>query len=70
MNTDTTSTATTATTSPRRPMWRRVLKVSAWVLMAILLYAFGMVAATLSLLHPERLTPLLEHVAITPCVPT
>ena len=63
MNTDTTSTATTATTSPRRPMWRRVLKVSAWVLMAILLYAFGMVAATLSLLHPERLTPLLEHVA-------
>lgn len=62
MNINTTSTANSAAPT-RRPTWRRVLKVSAWVLMAIVLYAFGMVAATLSLLHPQRLTPLLEHVA-------
>ncbi len=62
MNANTTSTANSAAPL-RRPTWRRVLKVSAWTLMAIVLYAFGMVAATLSLLHPQRLTPLLEHVA-------
>lgn len=63
MNANSTSTANAATATTRRPMWRRILKVSAWTLMAIVLYAFGMVAAVLGLLHPERLTPLLEHVA-------
>ena len=63
MNAETTSSAKNATATTRRPMWRRILKGSAWTLMAIVLYTFGMVAATLSLLHPQRLTPLLEHVA-------
>lgn len=47
----------------QRPLWRRILKISVWVIMAVVLYAAGLVAAALGILRPERLTPLLETVA-------
>lgn len=62
MNANTSATDNKVNTT-RRPLWRRILKVTSWVVMAIVLYAVGLFAATLGILRPERLTPLLQTVA-------
>lgn len=49
----------------RRPWWRITLKYFSLLLMACLLYVTGIVVGVLCLLTPERLTPIVEHVATT-----
>ncbi len=41
----------------------RIFKVVAWVFFAVILFVVGMVMATVSMLKPEELTPLVNVVA-------
>lgn len=49
---------------PRRyARWRTPAKVVAWTLMGIVLFVVGLIAATLTILRPERLTPIVTAIA-------
>lgn len=45
------------------PLWRRLLKILLWTLMAVVLAVYGILATTVDLLRPERLTPLVVNIA-------
>ncbi len=47
----------------KKPWWRKALKVTAWVIMAVVLYTYGLLVGTVGILTPERLTPLVTKVA-------
>ena len=47
----------------RRPWWRRAIKGLLLLVMAAVLFCYGIVVVSLSLLTPDRLTPLAAHVA-------
>lgn len=51
------------TKSEHRPWWRRLLKVSALTLMAAVLFIVGMLVTTVSILTPDRLTPIVCRLA-------
>ncbi len=48
--------------SSRRP-WLLVIKILAWSVMAVALFIFGVLASTVRILTPQRLTPIVETVA-------
>ena len=48
---------------PRRLWWRRAIKALLLIALAAILFVYGIIVATLSLLTPERLTPIVERVA-------
>ncbi|MDO5394558.1 MAG: AsmA-like C-terminal region-containing protein [Bacteroidales bacterium] len=54
-----------STPAGRRRRWRRLIKGLALFIMAAVLYCAGLVVIALSLLTPERLTPIVTHVAET-----
>lgn len=45
-----------------RPV-RMMLKIAAWFIMSVALFIFGVLVATVKILTPQRLTPIVEHVA-------
>ncbi|MDO4319390.1 MAG: hypothetical protein Q4C34_02330 [Bacteroidales bacterium] len=45
------------------PLWRKILKVAAWTIMAIILAVIATGICAISLLDPPHLTPLAERVA-------
>lgn len=49
----------------KRPWWRVALKYTGLFVMACVLFIIGLVAISLSLLTPQRLTPIVNHVANT-----
>jgi hypothetical protein len=51
------------TKKPRRKGLFRVLKVAALTVFGVLLFVYGLLAVTVSILTPERLTPLVERIA-------
>lgn len=60
------TTSTPRPTTPRkkrRPWWRVTLKWLALFMLFVVLYVGGLLVIALSLLTPERLTPLAEHFA-------
>ncbi|MDE6269506.1 MAG: AsmA family protein, partial [Muribaculaceae bacterium] len=53
-------------TTPQRahyPLWRRILKITLWSAMAIVLLVAGLLICAVSTLSPERLTPLALRMA-------
>lgn len=48
---------------PKLPLWRRIIKVTAWTLLAIALLITGLVMGTISILRPEKLTPIVNSIA-------
>ena len=49
--------------SSRRRPWILALKILAWSVMAVALFISGVLMCTVRILTPQRLTPLVEHVA-------
>ena len=47
----------------RPPLWRKILKITAWTIMGIVLFFVGLLAATLTILRPETLTPIVVSIA-------
>lgn len=47
----------------RLPIWRRILKITAWTFLALVLLLAGLLMGTLSILRPDRLTPIVNSVA-------
>lgn len=45
------------------PIWRRLLKIVLWTAMAVVLLVVGSLVCLVTMLRPERLTPLVERVA-------
>lgn len=48
------------TTPRKKKWWVRLLKITMWTLFAIVLFVVGLMQAMVSILTPERLTPLTE----------
>lgn len=46
-----------------RRLWLQVIKILAWSVMAVALFIFGVLASTVRILTPQRLTPIVESVA-------
>ncbi len=51
-----------ATTS-KTPLWRKVLKITAWTLMALVLLPAAALLCCINLLEPAQLTPITERIA-------
>lgn len=49
----------------RAPLWRRAVKAVALTVMGLVLFVTGLTAVSLSLLTPERLTPIVRKLATT-----
>ncbi len=54
---------TPATANNPRPLWKKIIKVTLFSIMGIVLFVAGLLMATLTTLQPERLTPLINAVA-------
>lgn len=64
MNTDSQyQTAAPQSVKPRPALWKVILKILAWGVMAVLLFIVGIIMGTIYILTPERLTPLTERIA-------
>ncbi len=46
----------------QKPLWRKILKITLWTLMAAVLAVVALLICTFSILKPEQLTPLSSHV--------
>lgn len=49
-----------AKTKGKRPVWPKVFKIAAWTIMAVVLFVVGVLMGVVSILTPDRLTPLTE----------
>ena len=49
--------------STRYPLWRRIIKILLWTVMALVLLVAGTLICCVNMLHPRHLTPLVERVA-------
>ena len=53
----------TPDTVARYPLWRRIVKILLWTAMAAILLVAGTLVCLVTVLRPERLTPIVEKVA-------
>lgn len=54
---------TTAKLPRKNNGWRKAIKVTAWVIMAVVLFNIGILMGVFNILTPDRLTPLTERIA-------
>ncbi len=47
----------------RYPLWKRLIKIVLWAVMGVVLGVYATVVCIVTLLSPDKLTPLVEHVA-------
>ncbi|MDE7426206.1 MAG: AsmA-like C-terminal region-containing protein [Muribaculaceae bacterium] len=47
----------------RLPLWRRILRACAWTAFTVFLFTCAVLLATVRMLHPDRLTPLVQRAA-------
>lgn len=52
----------TATSTPL-PWWRRIIRITAWTAFTVFLLVCAVLLATVRMLHPDRLTPLVQRAA-------
>ena len=57
------SAATTTPAPAPLPWWKKLLKISAWTVMGLFLFFVGLVFAVVTILSPERLTPIVTSIA-------